>query len=683
MSAKKEGRGLPAAAPIETMLQALYRSTGHEASKCGNGWQSRCPSHDDSNPSLSINAGDDGKVLLKCHAGCKSEDVVRAVGLTIADLFPPKPKAAARKPRKSCGPRASNSGGPGANKAPQKIVATYDYKDESGAILFQVVRYEPKGFRQRRPDGKGGWTWSVKGVRQVPYRLDAIAAAPGKPVVIVEGEKDADNLARLGSVVTCNAGGAGKWTEEHSQCLAGRVVIILPDNDDTGRSHAESVAASLQGIATTVRVVELPGLPPKGDVSDWLAAGGTRDQLRDLAKATPEWAPANPSQTWPELQSFDQRDLPEFPVDALPPVLGDWVAAESHATQTPADLAGLLGLSVCSAAISRRVIVEPRPGWLEPVNTYTAVLLDPGNRKSAVFADATRPLKEWERELVDLATPIVARAQSERRQSEARMRKLEKKAVDKDDAVARHDACILAEELANEPEPVLPRLIADDATSEKLGMMLAEHGGRITSMSPEGGVFDLMAGLYSKSGIPQFGVYLMGHSGDDLVTDRVSRKSVHVERPALTCAYAMQPQVIEGLASEAAFRGRGLLARFLYSAPKSWIGRREVGAAPVPDAVRDAYHQLVRKLAATEGEFVLQLTADASAALLCWETEIEEMLDEGGQMEVMRDWGAKLAGATIRLAAVLHCVQHGPTGKDRRFDYGFGQGNSRVFGAPR
>ena len=109
-------------------------------------------------------------------------------------------------------------------------------------------------------------------------------------------------------------------------------------------------------------------------------------------------------------------------------------------------------------------------------------------------------------------------------------------AAEKGDAEARHEAGNMAVELAEQAEPVLPRLIVDDATSEKLGIMLAEQGGRIASMSPEGGVFDLMAGLYSKNGMPQFGVYLMGHSGDDLTTDRVSRKSVHVKRPSLTCA---------------------------------------------------------------------------------------------------------------------------------------------------
>jgi hypothetical protein len=380
---------------------------------------------------------------------------------------------------------------------------------------------------------------------------------------------------------------------------------------------------------------------------------------------TPDERRTPDAQPWPEFVSFDVLNLPAFPTHVLPDVLRRWVEEESHATQTPPDLAALLALSVCSVGIARRVVVEPRPGWRESVNLFTAVLLDPGNRKSAVFADATKPLGEIEAELIEAARPEVARAQSDRRQDEARLKKLEKTAADKqgDDAEhARHEAGNLAAELAEQTEPVLPRLIVDDATAEKLGMMLAEQGGRIASMSPEGGVFDLMAGMYSKSGIPQFGVYLMGHSGDDLITDRVSRKSVRVERPALTCAYTIQPTVIDELAQNTAFRGRGLLARFLYAAPQSWIGRREIAPAPVSDATREAYRQAVRSLIEVKGEIDLQLSAAAAALLRAWEAEIEEMLAEGGQMELMRDWGAKLAGATVRLAAVLHCVEHGPVG---------------------
>ena len=571
--------------PVELLLSKLP-----DAKKTAKGWSARCPAHEDRRASLSISEGDNGGAVLHCHAGCEPAAIVAALGLTLADLMPPRTKPTAK---------LKGNGKP-------RIVATYDYRNEAGDVVFQVVRYEPKDFRQRRPKPGGGWEWSVKGVPVVPYRLPELLAEPTRIVFVVEGEKDVDNLARIGVLATCNAGGAGKWTAEHAKYLAGRPVVVLGDNDETGRNHTQQVAMTTHGIAKAVRIVELPGLPPKGDVSDWIAAGGTREKLAELVKATPDWTPTA-VRPWPEIASFDVVDLPAFPTHALPNVLQHWVEAESHATQTPADLAGLLALAVCSATIARRVVVEPRPGWREPVNLFVAVLLEPGNRKSAVFADAMRPLRELEAELIEAARPTVAREQSDRRQSEARLRKLEKLAAEKGDAEARHEAGNLAAELAEQPEPVLPRLIVDDATSEKLGMMLAEQGGRIASMSPEGGVFDLMAGLYSKSGIPQFGVYLMGHSGDDLVTDRVSRKSVRVERPALTCAYAMQPAVIEGLAENAAFRGRGLLARFLYAAPQSWIGQRKIAPAPVSDAVREAYRQTVRTLADLEGEYVLQL----------------------------------------------------------------------------
>ena len=165
--------------------------------------------------------------------------------------------------------------------------ATYDYRDETGKLLFQVVRSEPKRFIQRRPVDTG-WEYKVKGTRQVPYRLPELLAAPlTEPIYVVEGEKDADRLASLGLVATCNAGGAGKWRKAHSEPLKDRTVIVIPDNDDAGRDHAREVAKSLKGIASHVRTLELPGLPEKGDVSDWLDADGTVDQLASLRTSSP------------------------------------------------------------------------------------------------------------------------------------------------------------------------------------------------------------------------------------------------------------------------------------------------------------------------------------------------------------------------------------------------------------
>ncbi len=153
-----------------------------------------------------------------------------------------------------------------------RIVATYPYTDENGNLLFEVVRKEPKDFRQRRPDGVGGWIWSLKDVRRVLFRLPEIVEAvdAGRWIYLVEGEKDADNLARLGLDVTTSPGGAGNWQAAYSETLRGARVAILPDNDEPGRRHVDSVAAALATGTAEVRVVELPGLPPGGDVSDWL-----------------------------------------------------------------------------------------------------------------------------------------------------------------------------------------------------------------------------------------------------------------------------------------------------------------------------------------------------------------------------------------------------------------------------
>jgi hypothetical protein len=181
----------------------------------------------------------------------------------------------------------------------RRIVAEYDYTDEAGELLFQVVRFEPKDFRQRRPDpqSRDGWSWSIKGVRQVPYQLrrvvDAIAA--GVPVFIVEGEKDVDALARHEIVATCNAMGAGKWPAELAPLFKGADVVILPDNDDAGRNHAAVVASGLQSHAKRVRVLELTDIPPKGDVSDWLNIGGDAlDLFSMVEKQAKAWTPERP-----------------------------------------------------------------------------------------------------------------------------------------------------------------------------------------------------------------------------------------------------------------------------------------------------------------------------------------------------------------------------------------------------
>jgi hypothetical protein len=213
----------------------------------------------------------------------------------------------------------------------RKIVATYGYQDQNGQLLFQVVRFDPKDFRQRRPNGRGEWIWNLDGVDRVLYRLpELLRAAAYATVYVVEGEKDCDSLHKRGLTATTNPGGAGKWLPSMSGHLRDRSVVILPDNDEAGAKHAGDVAQALQGIAKSVRVLRLPGLPDKGDVSDWLAAGGTAEELERL-EAGAEEPPPPPEDRLPGLREHLAIEAwverPMSPPDRL---LGDLLTTTSR-----------------------------------------------------------------------------------------------------------------------------------------------------------------------------------------------------------------------------------------------------------------------------------------------------------------------------------------------------------------
>jgi len=257
--------------PLDKLLAALGR-LGCDPRRSGSGWLAKCPAHDDKKPSLSISAGADGRVLLHCFASCVVEAIVAALGLSMSDLFPESPQP----------------------KRERVVDRVYDYVDASGALVYQVVRMSPKKFFHRRPDGQGGWVWDLKGVERVPYRLPELlkGVAGGDWVFVVEGEKDVDCLVDKGLVATCNSGGAGKFPSSHANFFSGARAAILSDNDEPGQQHAEQVASILQRSAREVRIVELPGVAHKGDVSDWFNKNGTVDDLLRLTAKAGTWSPA-------------------------------------------------------------------------------------------------------------------------------------------------------------------------------------------------------------------------------------------------------------------------------------------------------------------------------------------------------------------------------------------------------
>lgn len=207
------------------------------------------------------------------------------------------------------------------------IVATYEYRDANGQLLFQVVRRTGKRFAVRRPDGRGGWTWNLGGVQRVLYHLDELHAADaGVWIFVVEGERDADRLTSLGLTATTNPGGAGKWKEDHSDTLRGRKVAVIPDNDDAGRAHAQKIAASLAPKADDVRIVGLPLQDTGADVSDWLDRGGTAEALVAKAEAAAKYvSPAYRSGSAGETKFVTAADLTARAPETAPWLVKPWV----------------------------------------------------------------------------------------------------------------------------------------------------------------------------------------------------------------------------------------------------------------------------------------------------------------------------------------------------------------------
>lgn len=254
--------------------------------KNGNNWAARCPCrNDDENPSLSIGQGRDGRVLVTCHrgSGCSLEEICSAVNLTVGDLMvhdddrdwtpPPAPE---RKTEEQVAPKPKK-------KQKLDLIATYDYTDTEGNLLFQKLRFVDengkKTFRQRRPVD-GGWEYNLDGIDQVLYHLPEVAGAiaDGQTVVVVEGEKDVETLRGMGRTATTMPGGAGKWRQEHTDALAGGNIVVVADNDDVGRSHALEVQQQLEAAGCTVRVMVPDGVK---DITDLIEAGGNLSQLRE------------------------------------------------------------------------------------------------------------------------------------------------------------------------------------------------------------------------------------------------------------------------------------------------------------------------------------------------------------------------------------------------------------------
>ena len=346
---------------------------------------------------------------------------------------------------------------------------------------------------------------------------------------------------------------------------------------------------------------------------------------------------------------------------------GDMVASVSNATETPIELPALLGLSVVASVCQRKFVVELEQNYQEPLNIWTVVALEPGNRKTAVLQAMSKPLMEWEHEAIEQVSAEITKKEAERKNQEAQINSLRSQYArssgsDMDDCGKE----IVHLESTLPVIPSIPRLWAQDITPEKLGQLMAENDESMSVMSDEGGIFDILAGRYN-GGIPNLDVFLQSHAGSPVKVDRGSRKTVQMQSPALTFGLSPQPEVLKSLTSKPGFRGRGLLARFLYALPESRLGFRLLNCEPVPSNVSNEYQRGIRSLLDVKpatnsyGEiepYTLKLTPKAYELWKEFQKEVEKDMRDGEMFEHIKDWAGKLPGVVGRLAGLLHCVEH-------------------------
>ena len=347
-------------------------------------------------------------------------------------------------------------------------------------------------------------------------------------------------------------------------------------------------------------------------------------------------------------------------MDALPEVIRRYVLAVAESTQTPVDMAAVEALGIVSLCCQGKYFIRGNADWAEPLNTYMVVIMEPAERKSSVLSMMIRPVEEYEKEENSRRNAEIVESRMIQDKLEKEKRSLVERAS-KGKATEEEVRAKAAELAKFEPAKPL-RLFVDDVTSEKLTSALAENKGRAAVVSAEGDIFSIMSGLYNRN--VNIDVFLKGHSGDTIRVDRVGRASESIIHPALTMVLAVQPEVLNGLMSNNTFRGRGLTARFLYSMPKSTVGRRSFSAEPIPEGVKSRYRDLVETILSGNNEQEpISLDDGAAEVLEALFNEVEGRLK--GDLAEISDWAGKFVGAVLRISGILHVMKYP---KDSMFD---------------
>ncbi len=577
-------RALPSG-PVGRVLAAL-RAHGMTAKPIGTGWQCRCPAHDDRTPSLSVSAGDDGRALVHCHAGCAAESVVAAVGLSLRDLMPaPDPRGAAPRRRSERRPAepAPPTLGRAAAKSPDALVAELErrqgaacarwtYHSADGAPVGMVLRWDTA-----TRDGKpakvvlpvslvdGAWRNKAMPAPRPLYRLpDILALPPGAWVYVCEGEKAAEAARAISLVATTSTGGSKAAARTDWSPVRGKVVVVLPDNDGPGEAYAAEVAALCRAAgAEEVRVLRLrehwPDLPSSGDIADLLEiAGGDVDALHERIDGLAVATVPEPGEEEPDEDGDPTPDRYQpFPVEVLPEPARSFVAEGAAAIGCDPSFVALPLLSALAGAVGNTRRIRLKGTWIQPAILWTAVVGESGTQKTPAFRLALAAVRARQHRLMREHERAMAEWETARAVHEAAL------------AAWKRDA---ARGKADREPPAAPRRPAcargwiDDCTVEALATLLLENPRGLLMLRDE------LSGWFS------FGRYKNGGGGDDvarwlevfdagtLVVDRKTTGTVYVPSAAVSIAGGVQPLVLERSIGRQ-HRENGLLARLLLAYP--------------------------------------------------------------------------------------------------------------------
>ncbi len=346
---------------------------------------------------------------------------------------------------------------------------------------------------------------------------------------------------------------------------------------------------------------------------------------------------------WGELPQIGTP--PDFPESALPIIGRDMAAAVAEAVQVPVGMAACFLLGALSTATVGKASVIVREGYSEPIQLYMAVSAMPSERKSACLTAMFAPLHEFlNEENTRLASEAIESA-AVRAMLDKQLQKVQMKG---DDAEVRR----LSHEIADFVDVQPVELILSDATTEAMAARMAQNGGRLAIVSAEGGVLNILAGMYSQSGV-NLDVILHGYSGEPISSARIGRTCPRIEKAALSITLAVQPAILEKFVGNETLLGCGAVARFLLASPPSLLGSRKIEGYPVPKHITARYSKRITELMQAQ-EITLALSPDALAVFNGWVGETEKRLGIKGDLrEVGAGWGGKLCGNTARIAGLL------------------------------